>query len=111
MVRIPSVAVILLVGVLTVTTEAFNSLAPTTNRHDVVKSRSTINNNIERSSAASSSLLRSTVQEVGTLLYLTTKLRIAFPFVLLGNRHKISRNQTHHLLFVFSHPFTVHRRS
>lgn len=70
MVRISSVAVILLVGVLTVTTEAFNSLAPATNRHDVVvKSRSTINN-IERSSAASSSLLRSTVQEVGALIYL-----------------------------------------
>ena len=37
-------------------------------------------------------------------------LQSSFPICFAWHRHKISRNQTHHLLFVFSHPFTVHRK-
>ena len=104
MVRISSVAVILLVGVLTVTTEAFNSLAPTTNRRDVVvKSRSTINN-IERSSAASSSLLRSTVQEVGALLYLAIKLSHLFCLASAQNISKSNSSLTFRVLSPFHRP-------
>ena len=104
MVRISSVAVLLLVGVLTVTTEAFNSLAPTTNRRDVVvKSRSTINN-IERSSAASSSLLRSTVQEVGALLYLAIKLSHFFCLASAQNISKSNSSLTFRVLSPFHRP-------
>lgn len=75
MVHISSVAVFLLVGVLATTTEAFNSIATTSNRRDVFVGRTI---NIIRSTAASTSFLRSTAQEVS-----------GFARILFGGRHKL----------------------
>jgi hypothetical protein len=99
MVRIASVAAVLLVGVLTATTEAFNSIATTSNLRDVVV-RSKIN--INRSTAASTSLLRSTVQEVSgsTCIFRAEEYISCASFRFVTAHGTISREQLKFLLLL-----------